>query len=938
MSLPSSVLELVERFSRNVDVYKRDDYKETRVRVEFIDPFFEALGWDVRNVKGWAEQYKDVVHEDALKVKGTTQAPDYCFRIGGTRKFFVEVKKPSVVIRDDVGPAYQLRRYAWSAKLPLSVLTDFEELAIYDCRLKPQPSDRAGVGRILYFTFDQYSERWSEIESILAKQAVLKGSFDQFVQETKGKRGTSEVDVEFLKEIEGWRDSLARNIALRNKSLNVHELNFAVQRTIDRIIFLRMCEDRGIEKYGRLLALVNNREIHSQLKDLYHQADEKYNAGLFDLQSDPLTAILQVDDRILKPILFGLYYPQCPYEFSVLPTEVLGQVYEQFLGKIIRLTPSHRAVVEEKSEVKKAGGVYYTPAYIVGYIVKETVGRLIEGNTPKQINRLHILDPACGSGSFLLGAYQFLLNYHIDWYLKNDPGKYARGKQPAIYQGPGGDWRLTTSEKKRILLNNIFGVDIDRQAVEVTKLSLLLKVLEGETDETLGQQLRLWHEPALPDLEDNIRCGNSLISTDFFSERLLPDESDLRLINPFNWTSEFPSIMATGGFDAVIGNPPYVRPHNIPQTTKEYLWKTYLAFVAKSDLYSCFMEKGLSLTKPGGYFSFIVPQSWTSLESFSNIRGHIISNSQVLQLTQLPSKVFTNATVETCIFLLKAIANPRYDHEITVEKLDEQGETFFVRKLSQQSIKDAYLNNFQLYSQESSQSILKKMQNLGRPLRDFISFVYGFKTADDAKFIHSSPIHEESKPFIRSASIQRYWNAPPDEYVWYVPEIMKANKSTARPGEEARFLEKKILVARMGKYLVATYDSGGLFVKDAMLLLSDDKKHNLLYLLGLINSQLLNFYYREYFITIDVLKNALLSLPIRPIDFGDPSDSTSYTTMISLVERMLSLHRKLESASISHEKSFYKRQIESVDDHIDSLVYKLYDLNENEIKIVEENQ
>ena len=524
-----------------------------------MDPFFEALGWDVRNAQGYAEQYKDVVHEDAIKVSEATRAPDYCFRIGGARKFFLEVKKPSIAIGVDVGPAYQLRRYAWSAKLPLSVLTDFEELAVYDCRQKPGPKDKAGVGRVMFLTFDQYLDRWDEIDDILAKESVLKGAFDRYVQETKGKRGTSEVDVEFLKEIEGWRETLARNIALRNPALSVHELNDAVQRTIDRVIFLRMCEDRGIEEYGRLMALVNGPQIYPRLGDLYRQAADKYDSGLFDLQADTLTPTLTVDDGVLKPILDALYYPQCPYEFSVLPADVLGQVYEQFLGKVIRLTAGHRAVVEEKPEVKKAGGVYYTPTYIVDYIVRQTVGRLVEGQTPRQMAGLRILDPACGSGSFLLGAYQYLLDAHLQWYQANDPERHARGKQPAVYQvsTAGGGWRLTTAEKKRILLNSIYGVDIDRQAVEVTKLSLLLKVLEGETDETLGRQLALWREPALPDLDRNIQCGNSLIGPDYFQGRLLADEEEMRRVNPFDWRAEFPEAMAAGGFDVVIGNPPW---------------------------------------------------------------------------------------------------------------------------------------------------------------------------------------------------------------------------------------------------------------------------------------------------------------------------------------------------------------------------------------------
>jgi predicted type IV restriction endonuclease len=499
----SRIRRLVEHFHRNLEVYKRS-YNETMVRREFIDPFFTALGWDVSNVAGYSEAYKDVIHEDAIKVGGATKAPDYAFRIGGVRKFFVEAKKPSVDIKQDIHPAYQLRRYAWSAKLPLSILTDFEEFAVYDCRIKPVKTDQAATARIMYLTFDQYPDRWEEIESIFSKEAILKGSFDRYVESTRRKRGTAEVDTAFLKEIEVWRERLARNIALRNPTLSQREVNFAVSRTIDRIIFLRICEDRGIEEYGQLMALQNGTNVYQRLVTRYRRADEKYNSGLFHFHPekgrreapDELTPKLTIDDKVLKDIFRELYYPDSPYEFSVLPADILGHIYEQFLGKVIRLTPGHRAKVEEKPEVRKAGGVYYTPTYIVDYIVKNTVGKLVEGKTPKQVARLKILDPACGSGSFLIGAYQYLLDWHRDWYSNHDPRKWARGKTPAVYQARKGDWRLTTARRKEILLNNIYGVDIDPQAVEVTKLSLLLKVLEGESNETINRQMKFFHERA----------------------------------------------------------------------------------------------------------------------------------------------------------------------------------------------------------------------------------------------------------------------------------------------------------------------------------------------------------------------------------------------------------------------------------------------------------
>src|SRR6266699_911477 len=212
LMIPQCVLELVERFDRNREAYKSGQYNETQLRREFLDPLFKALGWDMDNDQGYAEAYKDVIHEDAIKIGEATKAPDYCFRIGGARKFFLEAKRQSVDIKHDVSPAFQLRRYAWTTKLPLSILTDFEEFAVYDCLVKPDQKDSASVARILYIPCTEYAERWNEIAGIFSRNAVLKGSFDRFAESTKTKRGTADVDDEFLRTIETWRSDLARNL------------------------------------------------------------------------------------------------------------------------------------------------------------------------------------------------------------------------------------------------------------------------------------------------------------------------------------------------------------------------------------------------------------------------------------------------------------------------------------------------------------------------------------------------------------------------------------------------------------------------------------------------------------------------------------------------------------------------------------------------------
>jgi len=728
MPVPSPILDLIARFERNRETYTSGHYNETQLRREFIDPFFKSLGWDTDNSLGYAEAYKDVIHEDAIRVGGATKAPDYCFRIGGARKFFLEAKKPAVNIMEDPGSAYQLRRYAWSAKLPLSILTNFESFAVYDCRIKPDSADKSSTARIMNLSWRDYAARWEEIAAVFSKDAVLKGSFDQYAESSKGKKGTAEVDAAFLQEIESWRDVLARNIALRNTTLSQRELNTAVTMTINRIIFLRICEDRGIEHYGQLRGLMNGPNTYRRLIHIFYAADDRYNSGLFHFRSekgrveppDNLTLNLTIDDKPLKDLLKDMYFPDSPYEFSVLPADILGSVYEQFLGKVIRLTPGHQAKVEDKPEVKKAGGVFYTPKYIVDAIVKKTIGSWMGTRaapaggrsqkartlTPRHIGNLHILDPACGSGSFLIQAYQYLLDWHLRWYTENDPVKWAKGKNPAIYQTIGGEWRLTTSQKKELLLKHIFGVDIDPQAVEVTKLSLLLKVLEGENEETINNQLVLLHERALPDLSANIKCGNSLIGPDFYVGRQgsLLDSSEEYRINAFDWYREFPQVFSpastptttpgkgkplvmtplqgrlsgdgiTTGFDIIIGNPPYIR----IQTLKEWApvevehYKTAYTAAGKGnyDIYVVFVEKGLSLLNTGGRLGFILPHKFFNTQYGEPLRALLAKGKHLSEVIHFGDRqVFAGATTYTCLLFLDKQGTPTC--RITkVDNLDE---------------------------------------------------------------------------------------------------------------------------------------------------------------------------------------------------------------------------------------------------------------------------
>ncbi|MGD0349656.1 MAG: N-6 DNA methylase [Verrucomicrobiota bacterium] len=861
MSAPREILDLVARFEQQLEAYKSGQYNETQVRREFLDPFFKALGWDIDNEQGYAEAYKDVIHEDAIRMGSAMKAPDYCFRIGGARKFFLEAKKPSVDIKQDISPAHQLRSYAWSAKLPLSILSDFEELAVYDCRIKPHKDDKASIGRIFYCTFHEYAEKWDWIYERFSRDAVLKGSFDKFAESTKAKKGTSDFDEDFLITIEGWRLELARNLALRNPELTQRELNFAVQRIIDRIIFLRICEDRAIEDYGRLSALVNGNRVYPRLTRLFEDADARYNSGLFHFKKEPgrhetpdeLTLDLDLDDKLLRDILRGLYYPESPYQFSVISADILGQVYEQFLGKVIRLTEGHHAVVDDKPEVKKAGGVYYTPTYIVDYIVRQTVGKLVEGKTPKQVEKIRILDPACGSGSFLIGAYQFLLDWHLQFYLANSPVKWAKGGKPALVQA-GKSWKLTIAERKRILLANIFGVDIDTQAVEVTKLSLLLKVLEGETGQTLQTIFRLFQERALPDLGDNIKCGNSLIGPDFYQQGELPlltDDEKYR-INVFDWHAEFPQIFRRrtaggelhdapppsdytmpgvplhgkystrkikvktappapveseweGGFDAVIGNPPYVRQESLSDF-KSYFEQHYEAFDGVADLYTYFMEKGVKLLRDGGLFSIIVSSSFLRATYGEPLRRTLKRHAAVVRIVDFGGlAVFANAKdTYVCVPLL---AKGAKQSRVEVSKVASLKNLKLVEHVAANRFAISHerlsAESWSLKS-DAEAAVFAKMMRAGKPLGEYVErrLFYGIKTGLNEAFevtaaqrtalTKSSPDSKALiKPFLGGQDIRRYCIEDDRRFLIAIPcgwtreQMAKAKKGAADVSERA---------------------------------------------------------------------------------------------------------------------------------------------------------
>lgn len=1001
------ILHLVDNFQNGIK-----SKNETETRRYYIDKFFEALGWDVGNEKG----KREVIHEDIVKVKGKTKFPDYGFYFKGKRVFFVEAKDTKVDIKNDSRPAFQLRSYAWSAKLGVSILTDFEEFAVYDCTVRPKENDRTEAARIKYFTYEDYLKEgvFDYIYDLFERENVANGSLDAYSENLCNRKGSETVDVHFLSTLDELRTKLAVVISKLNREMSEKDINYAVQQIIDRIIFLRVAEDRNVENYG-LLALANPKNkneddfknygfngensYYENLNYIFDRANEKYNSGLFD--EDAIVRNLNIDDKTIKDIIDELYTPKNPYQFSVIPVEIIGNAYEQFLGKTISIDKNHKAVIELKPEVRKAGGVYYTPEYIVDYIVANTVGEAIKGKTPDEIVNIKILDPACGSGSFLLGAYKYLLNYHKEYFLKNKTKKYM-GSRYEIIDESGN---LALWVRKQILINNIFGVDIDSNAVEVAKLSLLLKSFEDSFNVNEYGQGSLLNEKILPSLDNNIKCGNSLIGNDFYESHLDLDDATLYKINCFDWNSKFRDIMKTGGFDVVIGNPPYVKIQTMMESSPlsvETLKQTYKsASSGNIDIYLCFVEKALQLLKPTGEMGYILPHKFFEGDMGENLRNIIASKKALKKVVYFgANQIFDNATTYTCLLFLSGSERENFElfRFYKDENIEEalQNAEFVELPIS--------LTNEEKWNfhSENILNILNKLKSMPLKLEDLTRKIFvGIQTsADDIYILHggeenngivktySKSLDREIeierkfiKPFLLGKDAKRYETIIPSKWVIFpykfvngnavlyteneiktqfpkAWEYLKENKKELESRESGKFKNtwwqygrtqnlnefecKKISIPYMANKSQAIWDNDFTYHNTKLYSISfkENVKYNPYYILAIINSKLFYYYvantgtvFRGWFSVFT--PNFIGSFPIKELDLDNKQDKEIHDKLVNLVDNIIDLNKKLSSEKNPNTIDILNSRIETIDRKINSIVYELYNLNSQEIAIIE---
>ena len=939
-----AVYKLVDDFEKNECQYMAKSFQETETRSRFIDPFFSALGWDFQQT-GIARKFWDVHREYSQRDNSTTKKPDYAFRVReGSKyreKFFVEAKAPHVDLTGNL-PVFQAKRYAFSShgKTPIVILTDFQTFRVFNGLEKPvYENPLQGLIKGLDLEYHTYLDTWDTIWDGFSKEAVTAGSIEQLIG--KVGRNTKSLDDEFLADISAWREMLARNAANRNKNLSADQINEAVQRILDRLIFIRNLEDRDIERENTLLSILNvKQDIFTHLIPLFRSFDIEYNGLLF---KEHFSETIIIDDPTIKSIIKQLCPPHSPYEFDMIEPEILGRIYERFLGSKIRLTENHQAKVEQKPEVRHAGGVYYTPQYIVDYIVENTLGVKIQGKSPEEIEAIKICDPACGSGSFLLGAFHYLIEYHREWYTQNCSGKSAASHSVQkkyrgdFFSNADNEIQLTLKKKTEILKNNIFGVDIDREATEVAIMSLYLKILDEGYDR--GQTELFMRGHILPEMTGNIKCGNSLIGTDYYIQGSLDLDDDTRnKVNCFDWDGKdgFEEIFKNGGMDVVIGNPPYVLAQTIDDKKQFfYLSQNYYSATYKIDTYQVFIEKALKISKAGGFIGYITPNTFLRNKHSINIRSIILKQSSIHNLRLFYYSVFS-AAVDTLIICMEKsnVEDKKNIVEITkCSQLDKEPQ--IINFPQQEWLKNSNYE-IEIIDNIRNVEIGKKMQSKSYTFGTFGTAYFGIQTYDREKYVSITKKSKEWKPIIDGKNIQNFFFDAPMEFVSCEKKAIKSG------GNADVYNRERICTRQIGETPIATIIPAGIYTLNTVynLYFTKETKYSLKFILGIMLSSAFRFYWKmKYFdekkTFPKIKKDALLDMPIPVLNLSAEPEKSKHDNIVSLVDKMLELKQKEAADQSEKSKTAITRLIQAVDKEIDKKVYELYGLTEDEIKVVE---
>jgi Type I restriction-modification system methyltransferase subunit len=872
-----------------------EDLSEANVRADFIDPLFEILGWNISNPEEYDREY-------SIKDGGRA---DVALKIDGKPVIFIEAKRFGGILhiseRGDADWLLEERQailYAAKKDAKWAILTNFEKLRVFNAR--------TGLTVLDFESVYDYTDRIGEL-LYLSKDAVATGRIDRLAE----RKERPDIDLEFLKQLDKWRVMLANDIYERNKDndalknengqLDLERLKDAVQRILDRLVIARWAEDNLVledpnileRKYDDWkLSPSYNSIVDSLFADraLFDRFNEAHDGKIFE--RGHICEKVTMSDEILGTIV----YQMNQMSFRKFDFDILGNTYETYLGHTLYLKDDGTLNLRPSQETRKESGIYYTPPYVVDYIVKNTLGELLKNKTPEEVEKIKVLDPACGSGSFLIKAFDYFKEYY-----ENENERIRREKDEKIREyikSSGNQLKLDVEAlrceelkgiERKILKNNIFGVDLDKQAAEIASVNLMLKALKPR------EKLPLI-------LDENIRVGNSLISgTEEVLRKYFGDKWEDK--EPFNWDEAF----GDDGFDVIVGNPPYV---TLALGKKQkYISKEEFAYFKdhfqesseyKGNTYTLFMEQGLRLLKNKGKLGFIIPNTLLTNHYFRKMREHILKTCKITYIVNISDKVFKDAEIGGNVVLILELEKDVDLIDKNEIKIIDVGdiEKFSknlcdIETIEQKLFSRVPDNKFLL--EKADLLLVAKLEEDCVKLGDIATTYQGIITGNNKKFLSDKKETEKHIKIIRGKDIERYSLSFDETYVYFDKDQLWSNTN-----ENMFLVDEKLISRQTSDRLVAAYDNEQYFSLDSTHVILP---HNInaKYLLTLFNSRLLNYYYQkivpEVGRTFAQVKTVnLKQLPIKLATLFQQK------SLIELADRMLTLSKEFNKINTDFDR------------------------------------